>query len=113
MLCTGGKFEVEVECGLWSSYLPLSSSFYDGVLFPRYPDIFSLTGTMWGTPGKTKSQTLPVRRNTSLNFTVVPRRTQHLPTLGKHVPSVKLIQAVTQITLSLVVTESIVLFKML
>lgn len=89
-----------MECGwyalcskeiLGSSYLPLSNLKENiRILFPRCPDISSATGIVGKTTRKTKRPALFLRRNDRLNFTGVPRRPQHLPTLGKQILSLRL-----------------------
>lgn len=68
--------------------LPLSRLFCLGIFFPGCPDTSSVTGAVGSTAGKTKRWTLPVRENMRLNFTIIPRRPQHLPTVGKQFSSV-------------------------
>lgn len=76
-----------------SSCLPLNSFFFFFLpwhLLSLILDTSSVTGAAESTTGKAKRWTLPVRGNMRLNFTVIPRRPQHLPTLGKQFSSVRL-----------------------
>ena len=89
-LCNRETQEIEYRF-LGSPYLPFSSFF---TLAPSFPDAQTppqqLTGAVGSTTRKTKRWTLLVRGNMRLSFTVIPRRPQHLPNLGKQFSSVRL-----------------------